>query len=137
MYDHKICWTKNFVWFIPDSKWNTFTFIFSTLFGTQNRACGSQIVLQLPLHLLTLFRIDLSRTAHRWDWPKRPTFLKSITHIAHWWNLPHLCNTLKRSKKHKNHVTHSLSSAEISNFLPEISNFCYVKKWGFLLHVNT
>ena len=31
------------------------------------------------------------------------------------------------SKKHINHVTHPLSSADISIFSPEISNFCYIK----------
>ena len=27
-----------------------------------------------------------------------------------------------------NHVTHSLSSSDISIFSPEVSNFCYIKK---------
>ena len=35
--------------------------------------------------------------------------------------------TYKRSKKYVNHVTHPLSSADISNFSPKISTFCYIK----------
>ena len=36
-----------------------------------------------------------------------------------------------------NHVTHSLSSAGISNFSPEISKFCYIKKYMYRLHFDT
>ena len=31
----------------------------------------------------------------------------------------------------------SLSSADISNFSPEIGNFCYIKKYKYRLHFNT
>ena len=31
----------------------------------------------------------------------------------------------------------SLSSADISNCSPEISNFCYIKKYKYRLHFNT
>ena len=34
----------------------------------------------------------------------------------------------KKSKKHINHVTHSLNSPDINIFLPEISNFCSITK---------
>ena len=40
--------------FMPDIKLNTFMFVFFTFLGVQIRAYGSSIVLQLPLHLLTL-----------------------------------------------------------------------------------
>ena len=34
----------------------------------------------------------------------------------------------RRFKKYMNHVTHPLSSADISIFSPEINKFCYFKK---------
>ena len=43
-----------FVSFTQGIKWNTFTFIFFTLFGTKTRAYGSSIVLQLPPHIVTI-----------------------------------------------------------------------------------
>ena len=36
-----------------------------------------------------------------------------------------------------NHVTHPLSSADISIFSPEISKFCYIKKYRYRLHFGT
>ena len=36
-----------------------------------------------------------------------------------------------------NHVTHPLSSADISNFSPEIRKFCYIKKCMYRLHFDT
>ena len=35
-----------------------------------------------------------------------------------------------------NHVTHPLSSAEINNFSPGISKFCYIKKYMHKLHFD-
>ena len=35
---------------------------------------------------------------------------------------------LKKSNKYMNHMTHPLSSADISIFSPEISKFCHIKK---------
>ena len=43
----------------------------------------------------------------------------------------------KKSKKYMNHVTHPLSSADISIFLPEVSNFCYIKKYRYRLYFDT
>ena len=34
-----------------------------------------------------------------------------------------------------NHVTHHLSSADISNFSSEISKFCYIRKNRYRLHL--
>ena len=48
---------------------------------------------------------------------KSPPSLKAITHIIQWLNLAQL-------KKYMNHVTHHLTSADISIFSPKISNFC-------------
>ena len=36
-----------------------------------------------------------------------------------------------------NHVIQPLSSAEISIFSPEISKFCYIKKYRYRLHFDT
>ena len=36
-----------------------------------------------------------------------------------------------------NHVTHILSSTDISIFPPEISKFCYIKKWKCRFHFGT
>ena len=45
--------------------------------------------------------------------------------------------TLRRCKKDISHVSHNWSSAEISIFSPEISNFCYIKKYRYKLHFNS
>ena len=34
-------------------------------------------------------------------------------------------------------MTHPLSSADISIFLPEISQFCYIKKYRYRFHLDT
>ena len=36
---------------------------------------------------------------------------------------------LKKIQKCINHVTHPLSSADVSIFSPKVSNFCYIKKY--------
>ena len=36
-----------------------------------------------------------------------------------------------------NHMTHPLSSADISIFLPEISQFCCIKKYRYRFHLDT
>ena len=66
-------------------------------------------------------KAPLSKISHIY-----PTMMKLVTVIPY----------LKRSKKHINHVTHPLSYADIRIFLPEISNFCYIKKYGYRLHFN-
>ena len=44
---------------------------------------------------------------------------------------------LKEIQKHINHGTHRLNSADITTFSPEISNFCYIKKYRYRFHFNT
>ena len=44
---------------------------------------------------------------------------------------------VKKIQKIYNHLTHILSSADISIFLPEISKFCYIKKYRYRLYVDT
>ena len=58
----------------------------------------------------------------------------TVTHILSWWNLAQLYLTSRRPKKYMSHVTHSLSSAGNSIFSPEISKFCYIKKYRYKLH---
>ena len=43
----------------------------------------------------------------------------------------------KADPKNINYATHPLSSADVSIFSPEISNFCYIKKYRYRLHFNT
>ena len=87
-------------------------------------------------YVLTLFRMGIFRAAHGWRGAKRPPSLKSVTHILQW-NLAQLYLTLRTSKKNMNHVTCALSSADISIFSPEISRFCYIKKYRYRLHFST
>ena len=75
--------------------------------------------------------------AHGWGGQKGPPSLKSVIHILQWWNLAQLYLTQRRSKKYMNHVTHPLSSADISIFSPEISKFCYIKKYRYRFHLDT
>ena len=44
---------------------------------------------------------------------------------------------LKKIQKYINHVTHPLSSADISSFSLEIRKFCYIKKYMYRLHFDT
>ena len=67
---------------------------------------------------------------------KRPPSLKSVTYILQRWNLAQLYLSQRRSRKYMNHVTHPLSSADISIFLPEISRFCYIKKYRYRLYFD-
>ena len=87
--------------------------------------------------ILTLFRMGFFGAAHGWGVAKRPPSLKSVTHIIQWWNLAQLYLTQRRSQKYMNHVTHLLSSADISTFSPEISKFCYIKRYRYGLYFDT
>ena len=44
---------------------------------------------------------------------------------------------LQKIRSTRNHVTHLLSSSDISISSPEISNFCYIKKYRYGLHFDT
>ena len=89
--------------------------------------------------ILTLFRMGFFGAAQEWErgGGKYPSSLKSVTHILQWWKLAQLYLTQRRSKKYINHVTHPLSSADISIFSPKISKFCYIKKYRYRLHFDT
>ena len=64
--------------------------------------------------------------------------------------LPKICHTyptmmklgtvdsyINKIQNYLNHVTHSISFADMSIFSPEISNFCYIKKHICTFHFNT
>ena len=89
--------------------------------------------------MLTLFRMGLFGATHGWGAKKSPPppSLKSVTHILQWWNLAQLYLTLKRFRKYMNHITHQLSSAEISIFSPKISKICCIKKYRYRLHFDS
>ena len=88
-------------------------------------------------NIFALFRMDLFGATHGWGRGKKEPSLKSVTCILPWWNLAQLYLTKRWSKKHINHVTQSLSFADIGIFSPEISNFCRIKKCRFRLHFST
>ena len=62
---------------------------------------------------------------------KRPLLIK----ICHTYPTMMKLGTL--TPKYINHVIHPLSSADISNFLLEISKFCYIKKYRYRLYFDT
>ena len=50
--------------------------------------------------------------------------------------MPYLMK-IQKIYKYINHVTHPLSSADISIFSQEISKFCYIKKYRYRLYFDT
>ena len=67
---------------------------------------------------------------------KRPHFLKSVTY-ATMIKLGTVVHYVKKIQKYINHMTYPITSADISIFSREISNFCYVKNYRHRLHFNT
>ena len=127
----RFLWTEHIFDFFPDIRRHTL--IFATV---QNDCSGSKIA---EWHILNPIQDGLFQGCSQIGeggafWPPS---LKSATHILQWWNLAQLYLTKGRSKKCINHVTHSLSSADISIFSPEISKFCYIKKHTYKLDFDT
>ena len=81
-------------------------------------------------------QMRLFRRAHSWG-TKKLSSLKSVTYILQWWNWHTYTLPIEDPKKYINHVRHLLSSANISNFLLEISKFCYIKKYRCRLYFDT
>ena len=84
------------------------------------------------MHIVSTVQDGLLGGSHGWG---GQTPLSKICHISYndeTWHSYTLRK--KRSKKCVNHVTHLLSSTDISNFSPEISKFCYIKKYMYRLH---
>ena len=87
-------------------------------------------------NLLTLFRMSLYEAAYELV-VKKAFSLKFVTQILQWWNLVLLYLTWKVSKKYKNHVSHPLSSTDISIFSLKISIFYYIKNADLdILHMH-
>ena len=80
----------------------------------------------------------LFAAAHGWGGAKKLPSLPKICHIySTMMKLGAVIPYLKKIQQtYKSHDT-PLSSADISNYSPEISNFCYIKKHGYRLHFNT
>ena len=67
-------------------------------------------------------KAPLSKICHTY-----PTIMKLLIVIPY----------LEKVKKYMNHVTHPLSSGDISIFSPEISKLCYIKKYRCRLYFDT
>ena len=91
---------------------------------------------------ITLFRIGLFEAAHWWrarggGVTKRPPFPKICHAYPTKMKLGTVIPYLKKTeKKVLNHVTHPLSSADISIFSLEISKICYIRKHKCRLHFD-
>ena len=73
---------------------------------------------------LTLFRMSLFWVAHRWGSKKALPFLKSVTLMnPALMKLGTVTPYLKKIQKYINHVTHCLSSADISIFHQNLATF--------------
>ena len=83
---------------------------------------------------LSLIRMGFFGAAHRW-WERVAPSLISVTPTM--MKLGTVLPYPKKIKKNLSHVTHPLSSADISSFSPEISKFCYIKKYRYRLHFDT
>ena len=72
-----------------------------------------------------------------WEGVKKAPFPK-ICHIyPTMMKLGTVVHYVKKIQKYINHMTYPITSADISIFSREISNFCYVKNYRHRLHFNT
>ena len=95
------------------------------------------VILKLKLHL-TLFRMYIfGLLTDGGGGTKRPPSLKYLTHILQWWNLAQLHLTIEDPKKIwiTWHTPWLLLTSVF--FSPEISKFCYIKKYRYRLHFST
>ena len=89
------------------------------------------------LETLTLLRMGRFGAVHGFRGTKKSHPLFKIYHTyATIMKLWHICNLPKEDPKNINHVTHPVSSADISIFSSEISKFCYIKKYKYRLHFD-
>ena len=75
--------------------------------------------------------------AHGWGGAKRPLLPKICHTYPTMMKLDIVTPYLKKIQKYMNHVTHLMSSADISIFSPEVSKFCYIKNYRYRLHFDT
>ena len=84
-------------------------------------------------NILTLFRMGFFGAAHGLG--GSPPSLKSYTCMCHTYPTMMKLYTVrpyqKKSKKYINHMTHPLSSADITIFSPEICKFLSIKKYRY------
>ena len=76
--------------------------------------------------VLTIFRMGIFGAARGWAL-KKASLLKICHAYPTMMKLGSYTLPKKDQKKYMNHVMHYLSSADISIFSPEISNFCCIK----------
>ena len=81
--------------------------------------------------------MGLFRAAHGWEEAKNVTLSQNLSHISYNDETLHGYTVLLKIQKHMNHATQPLSSAVITIFSLEISNFCDIKKYRYRLHYNT
>ena len=86
---------------------------------------------------LTLFRMGLFGTTHGWGRGQKELLPKICHTYPTMMKLGTVIPYPKKIQKYMNHVTHPLSSADISIFSPEISKFCYMKKYRYRLYFDT
>ena len=87
---------------------------------------------------LTLFRMGFFGAAHGWGrGGKKPPLPKTGHTYLTMMKLGTVIPYLEKIQKNMNHVTHPLSSADISIFSPEIGKFCYTKKYRYRVHFDT
>ena len=70
------------------------------------------------------------------DLAKKPSSLKSVTYPT-MMKLGSYTSPKEDSKIYINHMADPLSSADISIFSSEISDFCYIKEYRYRLQFNT
>ena len=84
---------------------------------------------------INIFRMAFFRTAQGWrgGGGDRPTPPKNLSYIFYSdvLGIPYLKNIQNIWR-----VTHPLISADISNFSPEISKFCYIKEYEYRMHFD-
>ena len=88
---------------------------------------------------LTLFRMSFFEAPHGWVGGKKgpPPLSKSCHTYPTMMKLGTVIPYPKKIQKYINHVTHLLSSADISIFSPEISKYWYIKKYRYRLYFDT
>ena len=77
------------------------------------------------------------RAAHGWSGGKKIRLPKICHTYPITMKLGTVIRYLKKIQRLLNHMTHPLSSADISAFLPEISQFWYIKKYRYTFHLDT
>ena len=84
--------------------------------------------------VFTLFKMGFFGAAHGWGVQQGPTPLPIKSYKNETW---HSYTVPKEDpKKDMNHVTHHLSSADISTFSPAIGKFCFIKRYRYRFHFD-